>query len=178
MTEYYSAINKLAEDKSEVVFSNKGVEHASIVMSTIFDRAESYVYIYAVDMKGSISNRANYLLSMDNLVKRFIDVRVILDKKPENMDEAFALCKLLTLRNEKFRVKLKLATQSFRDKLLTLQEKNDEIYHFAISDDRMIRVEVDNENHLAPFCSFNQPEIVKILHNFIDTEINGLPDIE
>ncbi len=167
---YIKALNNLANNDDGMVFDNKGSEHASAVMGTIFKHAQEYVYIYANDMNGDISKDHYYLDELRGFLERNGKIRIFLDSL-SNFDNSELLNPSITLlRNYKNNnaVEVKEVTENFKNEMISIAKKKT-LYHFAIADNKMVRIEEDNITHKAPFCSFNHPDYALKLRTIFDS---------
>ena len=57
---YSQRITGMANTFSSETFLNSSIEHAGIIFSNIFRKAEDYIYIYAGDLNGGISSQKQY----------------------------------------------------------------------------------------------------------------------
>lgn len=170
--EYRKALKHLAAKNDSFVFSNRGAQHAAAVMATIFDYAQSYVYIYANDMDGKISNDPEYMSSLQRFLAKDDSVlRIVLDKDPQ--DDPVSKSLAVKYLREIGVADIRIASDEFKSQLQSMS--NDGLlYHFSVADGKMVRLESDNENHVAPYCTFNDPETVNVLEKVFDENYESL----
>ena len=162
--EYKIAIERLAKNQSDLVFNNSGIEHAAIVLSNIFKNSD-VVKIYANDMNGEISSQGCYNQSINEFISRGGNLQIVLD----NITNISST--LRSIINKKS-AEIKISNNEFRDSLKFIS-KNNQLNYFAVGDNKMVRIEVDNKSHKA-LCSFNLPDTGKVLSNFFDTRFAKL----
>ena len=170
LNEYHKAIINLAATGSAAVFDNKGVDHAALVMSTIFDNSKSHVRIYANNMKGDISNKDAYRNSVLKFLESGKKLQIILDDATHiNISEGGAM-NTLSMLLKNFRqysnFQVHIASEDFK-KELTSKAKDKRLYHFAIGDSKMFRLELDASTHEA-MCSFNSPKTAEVLEGVFE----------
>jgi hypothetical protein len=147
LAEYEDSMRNLADVQDTFDFSNSSAAHASVVMCNIFRTADDYVYIFAEDLAGNVSNE-RYV----NELKRFMrkdnrtTLTVILEAAPKRRSAA---------------IKAILECKEHKPGKITIGYAND--MHFTIADDRMYRKEIDTDEFVAK-GSFNNPEQVKFLN--------------
>jgi hypothetical protein len=163
---YREAIKKLAEKQDNLVFLNSGAPHASIVMSTIFKKAQNYVHIFAGNLNGDVSNDKEYLDELGIFLSRKnACLEVITEVEPKPESKAFNIIKEFKSKgNASIHIyELKNSyPQEFKDKT------SKDIYHFMVADSKMFRLEMDKVNYKA-YCSFNNSEMADSLDNFFET---------
>lgn len=161
---YKISIERLAKTESDFVFNNSGADHAAIVLATIFKNSNS-VRIYANDMNGDISNQPCYMNAVKDFALNSGTLKIIIDTK----DKISSTLKNLIKNNE---VEVKISDDKFKD-ALKAASKDGKNHYFAVGDDKMIRVEIDNENHKA-LCSFNNPKTAYVLTSIFDEYFHSL----
>lgn len=159
--EYRESIERFASDSSELVFDNSGIDHAAVVLSTIFKYSEDTIRIYAHNMNGEISSQECYKDSIENFINSSKKLMIAVDK-PENLSETIKKY----LANKCSNVEVKIANESFKRELIS-SSKDKILHHFAVGDKKMIRVELDSQSHKA-LCSFNLPKTSNTLINIFD----------
>lgn len=166
------AVSKLAESDSPFMFDNKGAGHAAVVLANIFRYSKSEVCIYAKDMNGDISSRDIYksaltlFLNQDNT-----KLKILLDEPPKFSND---VKKLLHEHSEN--IEVRLANNTFVNEMKSITV-NDTLYHFAVGDNKMIRMELDNKTHEA-ICSFNIPDTASLLKSVFEKYYNTFEKIE
>ncbi|MEO1259575.1 MAG: hypothetical protein AAFZ15_12295, partial [Bacteroidota bacterium] len=171
--EYKNAIEEFASKRLELSFGNKGAIHAAIVVTTIFDNS-SEVRIFAHNMNGEISNLAGYYQSLVNFIESGKRLTVVLDGLKEDfpIKKLSQACRFIYEEsNKNNNVNLLKASESFTKEIQKISANNT-LSHFAIGDDSMIRIETDNDQHIAPFCSFNSKKVASIFIDAFDKQLN------
>jgi hypothetical protein len=160
LAEYEDSMRNLADVQDTFDFSNSSAAHASVVMCNIFRTADDYVYIFAEDLAGNVSNE-RYV----NELKRFMrkdnrtTLTVILEAAPKRRSAAIkAILECKEHKPGKITIGYANDTQKAQD----LLEEGKKM-HFTIADDRMYRKEIDTDEFVAK-GSFNNPEQVKFLN--------------
>lgn len=161
LNKYRKAINNLAGKNEDLIFDHAGVEKSSIIMSTIFKYAKSSLRIYAGNLNGGISEKKEYLSSLNNFIEREGEVKVLIQNiDSTNPSEAYQLLDMYSGFNEN--VKILLTNTEL------INPKKHQSFHFTVGDNNMFRVETDTKN-FAGYASFNSPEIAKNLCEIFDS---------
>jgi len=144
-------INGVSSDK---IFLNEGKEHANVVLSKIFESANTKVNMLTgcmddnVLLTDSFKKSLNSFLMKDNSELNIIFVQdITLDKDK---------CQLIGL-TENFKSKVNL--YKFKGNV----SHDSQNCHFTTADDKMFRFEYDIKDFKAK-CSFNRPEQVTYLN--------------
>jgi hypothetical protein len=155
LDEYRKYIKKLADSDSENVFLNSGKDHAAIVLSTIFESADSYVHLFAGNMNGGVSSQQEYADSLFKFLAKGGELEILLSEfDASNEPKIFRTIRLAKSMGLKVEVKV-------TPERLVNDETGGEL-HFAVADDKMYRAEHDTDNFLA-VGSFNDEAFTKIL---------------
>jgi hypothetical protein len=151
LNEYKTAVKLLAAKGDSFEFLNSGNEHAGIVMSTIFQNASDYIYVFAGSLKGDVSQY--YLVDLENYLNRpDSTLKVILQTKPENPSPA--VLKIWNyIEANPGTSKVEISYLNACEEIKHLFSEN-EIHHFTIADNKMFRIEEDLNKYTAR-VSFN-----------------------
>jgi len=173
LEEYKDALRNLALKNDPFIFDNKGADHAAAVMSLFFEYCTE-VRIYANDMNGDISNKQDYQQALKNfLEKDNSSLKIMFDGEPSEGSQSVQYLKNFS---DGRKVQFKTATDTFRSAMKEIAIDRTTLYHFAVGDERMVRLESDNKNHIAPFCSFNHPVSAEMLIKLFDHHFTESPD--
>jgi len=74
---YQSLVDQKAKEKSSEILPNAGNFHAAIVMSKLFDETTQQVNMVVGSLDGKISDKDNYMSSLENCIERDIPFKVI-----------------------------------------------------------------------------------------------------
>jgi hypothetical protein len=152
MKEYFDFVEGLAKNKENKVFFNSGPIHASIVMSRIFEYAQSDVKIFCGGFSGAVSNDPLYLESLERFLKR------------ENTSLKILVEDYETNKNSKIYSLLKKYTSKiaiFQTKERVVNAQNGHLIHFTIGDDKMLRLET-NPNDFTAQVNFQSSDAKSI----------------
>lgn len=156
--DYKKSVNDFAEKKVDFLFSNKGNDHAAIVVSAMFKNAENYIYMYSGSLNGDVTAEPEFL----HALKKFIDdgktLKVLLETTPvvESCSEAL---KIVMEASGSSNVIIKVIEEEVKKEFRKRQIK-----HFMIADGMSFRYEIDEEKYKA-ICNFNDIEMVQKLSN-------------
>ena len=162
MEQYKKAVQEFANKQEDYTFPNKGASHAVIVLEELFNNSKEIKFF---------SNKLDYdiLKTIFSSIKNFIKnggvLELILDEPNiVNNDIVTYLCE----KN----VSIKIANDEFRNSVKKLSTQDD-IYHFAIGDNKSFRIEIDTQEYKA-ICNFNNPEISQKFVSVFDDFFNKL----
>lgn len=170
---YQKSIDYLASSKSEFVFDSEGSENAAIIISSIFKHSKSIVRIYATNMNGDISDFSIYTNSLFRFLYEKKTLQVLLDTSE------FITSTDHFRQNKKFRqilnrfypqgnIDFRVASDEFKKGMRSIATDNSSLYHFAVGDDHIIRIELENKNRTS-VCSFNNRKMAQPIIRIFDT---------
>ena len=164
LAEYQKAIELANSSKNNHVFPISTPEHASIILSTIFEHSKEEVNILAGNLSGTVSNSKTYLDALDSYLKSGKTLRVLLTDMPNINSLAYQLIeKHSKLPDAK--IELRIATEVAK---YNIAESFDNKYvHFVVGDDSRFRLETDSTNYQA-FANFNDPVYARKLNEIFD----------
>jgi hypothetical protein len=146
MLNYTEFVEKLASEGTDEIFFNSGPEHAAIVMSRIFKYANSEVRILCGGFNGAVSNDEDYLKYLDGFLQKGGRLKILaeedLSKTPSKV------FKLLRKHKESVEIYLTPFKVLVKDKPI----------HFAIGDDKMLRIETGTDDYTAQVNFGNSAE--------------------
>lgn len=176
---YQRSIDTLASSKSEFVFDSEGSENAAIIISSIFKYSKNIVRIYATNMNGDISDFNIYTSSLVRFLYEKKNLLVLLDN-PDYItsNDAFRVNKEFRQVINRFysqgNIVFKVASEGFKKGMKSIATDSSSLYHFAVGDNHMIRIELDNKKRIS-VCSFNNQKMAQPLIRIFDTYF---PDCE
>lgn len=151
LKEYYESVNMLSDGSLNLEFNNRDQYHAAIVMSTIFDKADS-IKLFSGNYNGDICDKSIYLEAIKrNFIDKGKNIEIIFEKDPVN-SKAF---KLLNdaIAHGKSNISIKLLDKDFSEKVRSVN-KAKYLNHFVIGKPNMFRYEVDIDTYKA-VCNFD-----------------------
>jgi hypothetical protein len=159
---YESAIKYLADNQNNFIIPNSGKEHATIIMSNIFRTSKNYVYIFAGNLGGEVSNSVYIENLIDFLERDGTYLEVILEEKPQIKSEAIrAILEHAKENPEKVKITYATNKESLRQSI-----NEEEIRHFTFADDRMYRLEVDTKKFIAQANFNDEATVVRLKEKF------------
>lgn len=161
LAEYYESILHLSLNKLNLEFNNKDMHHAALVMSTIFNSAETKIKIFARNFKGDICDKEIYIDSLKKAILNNKNISIVFEETPN----ANSRCLNMILNQRKERpdqITIKVLNKDFKIKF----KKNigDDLNNFTVADKKMFRCETDMDLYKA-FCNFDDEKIATILDN-------------
>jgi len=154
MTEYEIEIRKLAEEEENKVFYNSSKSHARIVLNSMVQHAEHYVYAVCGNYCSEVSCNPEF----SKIVAEYLsggedrEFHVLFDEyNPDFLNTDIA--KIFAQNPKKVKIR------KFKDNG-RLTYKGDRV-HLTISDDRAFRLETNVDDRIA-FGNFNDKKNVKV----------------
>lgn len=178
ISEYRKQISGWANNKSSDLIENDGEEKARIIFINIFQTAEKYVYIFAGNLCGPISND-EYVTALESFLKKDnVKLKIILEQEPNiNKSKCLKFCYDFIEKNGFENGKIEISYASNLELTRLLKGK---IKHFVVSDDRMVRIEEDTKSYIG-FASYNNKEIAFKLknkfHDILKVATSALPEV-
>ncbi len=168
MNDYKKAVVDFSNNKKDFQFTNKGEQHAAIVVANLIRTTDDELRIYSGKLNRDVANDS-YLVKMLNLfLESGKTLYLILDEMPDSDGMSQSLKQIIASKNNHLRnVKIKIDTNNiFKEKLATIFMDN-QPHHFMLGDNLSYRLEVDAEQYKA-VCNFNDTEIVASLKKQFD----------
>ncbi len=179
LQDYQKDLEILAEANVSIQFTNKGKDHAVLVMSKLFNCAYRNVKIFARDFNGSISDNQLYIDSLKNFLARDPAniVTVIFEGKPNPSSKALALLKKIRSETPQ-KVILKKAEETQIIEFSKYLVNAEKMIHFTVADDEMkgynkYRCETDTNNFLAILNFDDNKFCQKLLKLYSILEVNA-----
>lgn len=150
LQEYYDSIIYLSDNKFNLEFNNKDEYHASLVMSLLFQKAQSKINIFAGDFGGKICDTELYMTKLrEALTIPNLELNVIFEKAPK--EDSLCYKYLYSEKRNNNRIKLRRLNQAYRKNII---DNFGKIEHFTVVDESMFRYETDIDEYKA-FCNFD-----------------------
>ncbi|HEY8893235.1 MAG TPA: hypothetical protein VIM79_00355 [Niastella sp.] len=172
--DYISAINFLAESKSDFLFNNSKPDLAAIVMAAIINHSDDEIRIYDHSLNGDISSKHSSLLeSIIHSLERGKKIKLALQKEIKCKSE---ICNKLTEYMQEYPkgLDIRIVNETFRNNIKAVVGKD---IYFTVGDNDAYRMETteDSTNSRRGICSFNGPDISKKLIKAFDKEFKHCP---
>lgn len=179
LSDYEKSVKRMAESAVDYDFSNKGYEHAGIVLTHLIKNAITSYKMYSGSLCSEVLDQNNTVTkSIIDAANRGVDIQILLEHPPKTMsDVSGALKKVMEMSESCKNIEVKCASSEFIDALST-RFLSDNL-HFSVADSKAFRLEIDSEDFKAA-CNFNAPHLAKHLefcfdHYFPDCEKYKLP---
>lgn len=163
LKEYEVFLDNLATTKSPEIFTNGGIQHASILMSKLLQYTNTEACFFSEGFKPELI--MNYYESLKSYLESGKQIKVLLEKNDYVNDDPFQL--LVEFANKR---KENGDVSSIQCRLITkesrafLENLNSSHYNFSVFDNDKFRLEFDPENYRA-MGSFNDEIRVLNLKN-------------
>ena len=157
LKEYFESIQFLADKHLNLEFNNKDHNHAILVMSMLFEKAEQHIRIFAKRFSGEISDDEYYLKTLKEAIDRGVKVDVVFEEQPNQKSIALQMLKAYP----ESKVNLYILNDDYKQKL---KKELGELQNFSVVDDSKFRYETDTLKFKA-FCNFDDKDNCEILIN-------------
>ena len=167
LEEYREYLERLAESNSPDMFSNGGIQHASILMSVLFKKTRKNARMYSNGFKSRLITTQPYWDELNFYLNNPKNELTVLVECADFIEEEplMRLQEAIRQRNYDNTIQVKLISSEGKKMIADRFGKGH--CNFAIFDDDKFRFEYDPENFKA-FGSFYQPEKCEILTNLFD----------
>lgn len=163
---YKKYLEELANNQSSALFANAGKEHASILMSLLFNHTDSDVRIFCVGFRPLLIRTMPYWGSLKKYLKdNGKSLKVLVETDKFLNDEPLQLLKKVKEERADNSIIVKLITKE--DQKLINEKVEGEDCNFAIFDNNKFRFEYDPVGFKA-YGSFNRPENCRYLIDIFD----------
>lgn len=162
--EFKKAVDLLAKKQESYPIKHYGGEQSAIVLGTIFKYSEDVVKMFVGDLKGDVSNHDFYIEQFKNFIVRGGKIKVLIQD-----DANVQRSKVKELLDMYSSMKASINIIETNRKFVIEENGEEKEIHFAIGDNKYIRIEDDIEKY-SGVASFNSPEIVKML----DTQFEAI----
>ncbi|MES3000648.1 MAG: hypothetical protein V4787_08145 [Pseudomonadota bacterium] len=157
--QYRTAVEALAAGKSDRRFSNKGSQHAAVVVQQMFHTAADRVRIFSGALSPDIYLQEPVKQEIETFLSRAGTSLQVITQKPINEATAaflshFDRVKICSLNGEKTAAPIE--------------------HHFLVADSRAYRLETDEENREA-VVNFNEPRVAASLNAMFDRALACAP---
>lgn len=157
--DYKAYVESLARNGQDKVFFNSGPIHAAIVMSRIFKYSNDTVKIFCGGFTGTVSNDDQYLKHLQMFLDRGGKLKILAEKDLSNAgtSQIFDILR-----------KHPSSVEMYRAQNNVIDTTTKESVHFAIGDEKMLRLETGTNDYTAE-VNFGNPEKAKVLSNLFET---------
>ena len=171
LEEYRRYLERLADSRSTDMFSNGGKEHASILMSILFQKTKTKARVFSNGFKPDLITTAPYWYELiDYLSDSQHQLSILVESDDYVNEEPLRRVREeMERRNHDGTIQIRLISD--KGKKMIEGKFGSGHTNFAIFDNDKFRFEYDPENFRA-FGSFNQPEKCEILSALFDEAYN------
>jgi hypothetical protein len=155
LSDYKKHVERMFDEGSSIMFTNKDRDHAAILISTLFKKAENEVVVLCKNLDSEFYGRDVVKTAIVDALSRGVKLRMRVQEQPE----ATELVKILTeTRSEN--VDFKICEPGSRSALSLL--------NFTVTDKKSFRLEQDRSCHAAVACA-NNPEVANQILSVYDS---------
>lgn len=171
LIEYRKDLKTLSRGGVSIQFNNKGKNHATCVMSEIFECSHSKIKILADSFNGDISDNELYLESLRKFLnKGNVSVDVVFLNNPNPNSRALKLLRNEQEKNNSNKIRIKKLTSRSTYEMMLVDPKKD--MNFTLGNDpekgfNMYRCETDTENYIA-VLNFDDTLFTTMLNKMFD----------
>lgn len=165
MDDYKKAIKFYAENNENFEFGNKNSEHASIVVSQLFQFAKEEILIYSGKLNSDVTNDSNLIKQVNKYLESGKKLRLILDELPSVNNRSEVLKQIIeSVDNSSRNVKYKVDSENKFSQSLVPLFHDKQPHHFIVADRIAYRIETDKNKYEA-FGNFNDSRIAVLFSN-------------
>lgn len=153
MTDYRSHVERMFDEGSSIVFTNKDRDHAAVLISTLFTKAKKEVVVLCRNLDGEFYKRACIEDAMQKAAARNVSIKIKVQEQPDSSD---VVEKLQATKNVEISI---------------LDPKSDEAsapMNFIVMDGKAFRLERDRNTSSALACA-NDPDLSGSLMTFFNS---------
>lgn len=147
LDDYRANVAALFADDSPLIIENKDRDHAAILISTLFNKAQKSAYVLSRKLESQFYARQEIQAAILGAIDRGVIVKIVTQEEPETTD---LLRKLKAKAPEK--VFFKVAHPDSPEASVE--------FNFAIVDEKSFRFET-NRDACEAFASANNPDVVE-----------------
>jgi hypothetical protein len=162
LDDYKKAIKFYADHNENFEFGNKNAEHASIVISQLFQFAKEEILIYSGTLNSQVTNNSHLIKQVNKYLESGGKLRLILDQLPEKDARSEVLKQIIQSVNNTSRdVKYKVDTNNNFSQSLSALFSDKKAHHFMVADNVAYRIETDKDKYEA-FGNFNDTKVAML----------------
>lgn len=143
---YEQIVENYSNENSNIVFDNKGSDHAAIVVAKMIERAKKSIRIYTGSFDKSVVDNDKVLKALRDKLQQSINIEMLVEDMPIDKNKSNALKLILDTAEINNNIQVKILGDDYFAKT--------NIGHFMVVDDIAYRYEIDMDNFKA-ICSFN-----------------------
>lgn len=190
LEDYQNYLIQLVESKSSEIFTNGGIEHAAILMATLFDNTNNQIRMFCHGLKPQLFETGRYKDAVVKYLDYFpyktirilVETEEYLDQKPFSLFYSQKLVRIKREKAEKLEensygksIEIKVLRETDKDNIF--KELSTNHCNFSVFDDDKFRLEIDPENYRA-IGSFNSKGQAKVLITLFDDAFNNAKEVE
>lgn len=145
--EYKKNVERMFDEGSQIMFTNRDRDHAAVLISTLFNKAEREVVVLCRNLDSEFYGRDVVKASIRDALNRGVQLRVRVQEAPQST-ELVSLLQDPQYRNIDYAV------------FEPGSRGSTSVYNFTVADSKAFRLEEDRTKHAAVACA-NNPELAK-----------------
>lgn len=168
LKEYKTFLEKLCQSKSSEVFTNGGIDHAAILMSTLFRNTEQSIKMLCAGLKPALITKEPYLSDFTKFLStpgKSIQIIVGTDEFINETPFQLIIEKLGEPQDHRAQIECRIMDDKGKKQVMDFFGSE---CHFSIFDTQKYRLEVNPEKYQA-IGSFNAPDYTKRLTDLFDS---------
>jgi hypothetical protein len=169
LKEYEAYLRSLAESKSPDIFTNSGLQHASILMAEMFRNTNSSVKMFCHGFKPQLITTKEYTKALYDYLDSDKSIDILMETDEYMNQEAYTTLAEYKKKNPGKPIKIKLILPDDRKEICNTLGR--EFVNFSVFDDDKFRLEIEPEKYRA-IGSFNNPKLTKMLIDMFDKAFN------
>lgn len=157
--EYQEAVKYFSDNQENFEFTNKGIHHATSVVSNLIRTTKNELLIYSGNINKDVANDPHLVKVLNAFLESGKSLRVVLDNMPSDEEKSESLKQIIaSIKNSKRDVILKVDTEKVFFNGIKDLFKDGEAHHFMVADGMAYRFEIDALQYKA-ICNFNDVKI-------------------
>lgn len=145
--EYKKNVERMFDEGSQIMFTNRDRDHAAVLISTLFNKAEREVVVLCRNLDSEFYGRDVVKASIRDALNRGVQLRLRVQETPQST-ELVSLFQDPQYRNIDYAV-FEPGSRGATS-----------VYNFTVADSKAFRLEEDRTKHAAVACA-NNPELAK-----------------
>lgn len=175
LKEYQEYLERLAAENSEEIFTNAGIEHASVLMATMFKNTQCRIRMYSTGLRPNLITTEPYFEEFKKFFNNMTDKDVSIMVEELSAIDALPFT-IVKSAMRKFPDKIKVRLIKPEDRAKINEELGFEHCNFTIFDGQRFRLEYEPSEYKA-IGSFNHNDWAERLIALYDNAFNSGDDI-
>ncbi len=169
LKEYQKYLMYLLNNKSAAIITNGGVEHAAVLMATLFDSSQENILMFSRGLNPELTDKEIYYAAFENYIKRGGKLSLLVETTNHKNSRMFSFLREQLKKNNDNIVIREIKED---DKKQLFENLKSDHCNFSVFDSLMVRFEYDPKEYKA-FGSFNYEEMATHLSKEFNHAFNN-----